>query len=241
MKSGSVDGPVKYVGFAPAAIPGEEILKQTGRENSRGENELQLSENLSFSYLKYSGEEIRAVSELVTGSKRGPAQHYLSGQAKKQTFKRISKENTIIHLSTHSLIDEDNPELSGLLFYPEDSLSGEKKDASGLLLMNEIFALNLNANLLILSACATGTGKVSPSEGTLAVTRGFYFAGASNILYTLSKVSDRHAKDFTISFFTKVLSGQSYSTALRNTKLELIGRPETSLPKIWSEYLLLGR
>ena len=111
----------------------------------------------------------------------------------------------------------------------------------GILFLDEIFNLRINADLLVLSACATGTGKITRSEGVLAMTRGFFIAGASNIVYTLWNVTDKHTRDFMVSFYKGILKGQTYSCALRNAKLEMISKPETSLPRLWAPYVLLGQ
>jgi CHAT domain-containing protein len=73
------------------------------------------------------------------------------------------------------------------------------------------------------------------------MTRGFFTAGASNIVYTLWNVADKHTRDFMVSFFKGILAGQAYSSALRNAKLEMISKPETSLPRLWAPYVLLGQ
>ena len=110
----------------------------------------------------------------------------------------------------------------------------------GMIFLDEIFTLRINADLLVLSACATGTGKITRSEGVLAMTRGFFTAGADNIVYTLWNVTDKHTRDFIVSFFKSIMDSHSYSATLRNAKLEMIDKPATSLPGIWAPYLLLG-
>ena len=134
-----------------------------------------------------------------------------------------------------------NTSLSGLIFFPDEDEAVTKSLLDGNLYLEEIFNLDIRPDLLVLSACATGTGKITRSEGVLAMIRGFFTAGSPNILYTLWNVTDKHTKDFMVSFFKGILKGQTYSGALRNAKLEMISHPETSLPRLWAPYVLLGR
>ena len=229
----------KYSGFAPA-------LKNAGKTFDNVNSSCQEQNkpfnvgDTRFSNLPHSREEILQVAEQIREN-HGEASVYLANDATKKIFKQVVQDKTIIHIATHSIIHEDEPELSGLLFYPDNGMDEKGSGNSGLLLMNEIFNLKIKADLVILSACGTGSGKITRSEGILALNRAFYCAGASNIIYTLWNITDAHTKDFMTTFFDGVISGQSFSAALRNTKLQMIHHPETSLPKLWAGYVLLGR
>ena len=235
-----VSSPVRYIAYAPALPSVAASKNRSVRIKEKNDPVFQVNRGMVFNYLPYTREEVSTVSDLIRKNK-GEGKILLADEATKSSFKCLAKNYNVIHIATHSLVDEENPDLSGLIFFPEKNESVEEDGNNGFLMMKEIFNLKLNPDLLVLSACATGSGKITYSEGILALTRGFFFAGASNILYTLSNITDKHTKDFMTAFFKKVISGQSYSSALRNTKLEMINNPVTSLPKIWSEYVLLGR
>jgi CHAT domain-containing protein/tetratricopeptide (TPR) repeat protein len=219
---------LNYAGFAPGNFS---FMKKS---DSIGNDEVSLSS------LPFSKNEIHDISDLII--KNGGNTHLFSEhEATEKNFRDHLENYSIIHIATHSIINDQLPELSGLIFFPDKNEEKNRSINDGILFLDEIFNLMINADLLVLSACATGTGKITRSEGVLAVTRGFFTAGASNIVYTLWNVTDKHTKDFMVSFFKGILAGQTYSGALRNAKLEMLRNPGTSLPRLWAPYVLLGR
>lgn len=219
---------MSYAGFAPVNYSFEKNANSTGNQK------------VPFSSLPFTKDEIQDVSDLIF--KNGGTTHlFLDHKATEKNFRDYLEDYSIIHIATHSTINDQQPGLSGLVFSPDKNEEKDKSIYEGLLFLDEVFNLRINADLLVLSACATGTGKITRSEGVLAMTRGFYTAGASNIVYTLWNVTDKHTRDFMVSFFKGILAGQTYSCALRNAKLEMISKPETSLPRLWAPYVLLGR
>ena len=219
---------LNYAGFAPINYSFGKNADSTGIQK------------VQFSSLPFSKDEIQGVSDLIF--KNGGTTHlFLNQKATEKNFRDHLEDYNIIHIATHSMINDQQPGLSGLVFFPDKNEEMEKSVYDGLLFLDEVFNLTINADLLVLSACATGTGKITRSEGVLAMTRGFFTAGASNILNTLWNVSDKHTRDFMVSFFKGILAGQPYSSALRNAKLEMISKPGTSLPRLWAPYVLLGQ
>jgi CHAT domain-containing protein len=109
------------------------------------------------------------------------------------------------------------------------------------LFSSEIYNLELNADLVVLSSCESGIGKLVMGEGVMALTRAFLYAGARNIIYSLWEVSDRHTSQLMIDLYKHILSDQGYSRALQAAKLKLIEEEETAFPKKWSGFVLLGR
>jgi CHAT domain-containing protein/Tfp pilus assembly protein PilF len=219
---------LNYGGFAPVNFSFEKNANSTGKQK------------VPFTPLPFTKDEIQDVSDLIF--KNGGTTHlFLDHNATEKNFRDHLEDYSIIHIATHSLINDQQPGLSGLVFFPDKNEDKGKSIFEELLFLDEVFNLRINADLLVLSACATGTGKITRSEGVLAMTRGFFTAGASNIIYTLWNVTDKHTRDFMVSFFKGILAGQTYSCALRNAKLEMISKPETSLPRLWAPYVLLGR
>ena len=125
--------------------------------------------------------------------------------------------------------------LSGNTF----AISKQDKN-DGLLHFDEICNLHLNASMVVLSSCSSGEGKVTRTEGVLSLTRGFYLAGASNVLYSLWQIPDQLTSEFMLDFYRYYFSGKSYSEALREVKLKMISNPATSLPYLWAGFVLLG-
>lgn len=167
------------------------------------------------------------------------AEVYLEREAKEEKLKsRALSDYRFLHFATHGLVNKKNPKLSGLILTREDSSSQE----DGILHLNEIYNLNLNADLVVLSACETGRGQVAKGEGIIGLTRGFLYAGASNLLVSLWQVSDATTADLMVDFYDKMLGGMSKPEALREAKLQMLRRhPEYAKPYYWAPFILVGK
>ncbi|MCD4680061.1 MAG: CHAT domain-containing protein, partial [Bacteroidales bacterium] len=202
-----------------------------------------------FQELPYSRDEIEQINCLFKQEdKNGTV--YLDQHATKSNFLQNIKDCKYVHIATHGFSNDKSPELCGLAFYPSETSSGSEIDAGlsnwmnyynhNVLFSGEMYGLDIEADLLVLSACETGIGKLAKGEGLLAMTRGFLYSGVNNIVFSLWKVNDKYTRDLMVEFYKEILSGHTYSSALRIAKLRLIKDPESSLPKFWSSFLLIG-
>lgn len=163
---------------------------------------------------------------------------YLHEAASEENLKKTAKmPNRIIHIASHGFMNDEKPELSWLALTQSQDENGE----DGILYSAETYNLDLKSDLLVLSACQTGAGKVAGGEGILGLTRGFLYSGANNIVASLWKVYDQHTSDLMIAFYRQILSGKSYSAALRAAKLKMLSLPQTSSPQSWAGFVLIGR
>lgn len=120
-------------------------------------------------------------------------------------------------------------------------LPGKKKVSDdGILSIDEITKLKLQADLLVLNACSSGIELQRSGDSVSSLPCVFFMAGAKNIVSTLWSVNDNLAGDFMVSFYRQWLSGKSYSEALREVKLQMIHCPGTAMPTIWAPYVLTG-
>jgi len=160
----------------------------------------------------------------------------LFNQASENKFKSgVSEDYNFIHLATHGLINDEHPELSGLVFSP-DSNSTE----DGVLYSRETYTLQLDADLVVLSACESGIGPIVQGEGIMGLTRGFFYSGARKILVSLWQVNDRSTTDLMIRFYRKLLQNEDPAAALRNAKMEMINGRRFAYPLEWSPFILFG-
>lgn len=154
------------------------------------------------------------------------------------TYSRFSESNLMdfdyIHFATHAFINEENPEFSAILLYPE-------KDNSGATFVGDIFNLELDANLVVLGACQTALGSIYKGEGMIGFTRAFIYAGASNLAVSMWRVSDQPTAYLMIDFYDYMRQGYDYSDALRKAKLNLISNPQFANPVNWAAFTLTGR
>ena len=109
------------------------------------------------------------------------------------------------------------------------------------LYLAEVYGLQLQANLVVLSCCQTGVGQYAKGEGLMALNRGFIYAGASNVVYTLYKVDDKPSSELMQNFFTYSLDNKSYCSSLHQAKLDMIADENYARPLFWAGYVLVGR
>jgi CHAT domain-containing protein len=107
-----------------------------------------------------------------------------------------------VHFATHGILNSEEPDLSGLVL----SLVNEKGEPiNGFIRLNEIYNLNLNADLVVLSACQTALGKEVRGEGLIGLTRGFMYAGSPRVVASLWKVDDVATAELMKIFYQKML------------------------------------
>ena len=160
-------------------------------------------------------------------------------KAREEFFKSSEiSQYRIIHLATHGIVDEDQPELSALILAqipdsPED----------GILYAGEIYSMKFNADLVVLSACETGLGKVDQSEGIIGFTRAFMYAGARNLIVSQWQVADRSSSYLMKRCYEKInLTDQHtrFAEPLRASKLQMIQEGKYAHPYYWSPFVLIG-
>jgi CHAT domain-containing protein len=142
-----------------------------------------------------------------------------------------------IHFASHGFIDESKPGRSGIVL-SRDPRSSE----DGVLQMGEIMRLKLNADLVTLSACSTGLGKLVSGEGMLGLTRSFFYAGARNLTVSLWNVNDSATASLMKAYYENLKSGLLEDAALRRAKLALLhgGNPAWRQPYFWAAFILVG-
>ncbi|MBN2103062.1 CHAT domain-containing protein [bacterium] len=189
-----------------------------------------------FNELKYSEKEIQGIVNCFE-TKKKTATGYYRKEASENNFKTTAGNYRYIHIASHGIVNEEYPRLSGIIFsQPGDSTNQE----DGILYSGEIYNLNLNADLVVLSSCESGIGKLVRGEGLMALTRGFLYAGADNLIVSLWKVSDKHTSELMTELYKNILKGDNFSNSLREAKLTLLKNPETAFPKSWASFVLIG-
>ncbi|MBD2577292.1 tetratricopeptide repeat protein [Oscillatoria sp. FACHB-1406] len=144
----------------------------------------------------------------------------------------------IVHFATHGCI-QDNPLLSNLAlsFFKPD---GQKAETS-LLKLQDIYNLKLNADLVVLSACQTGTGKEVQGEGVVGLTRGFMYAGARRVAVSLWSVNDRATSILMENYYRKILEQNlDPSPALRQAQLAMWQSENYRAPYYWAAFTMQG-
>ncbi len=183
--------------------------------------------------LPYSGKEVRGISKLFTN--KGFPVNIMSGEkANKQDLIDALADNNILHFATHG-ISNNNDEETGLFL----SQNVNDETVSSFLNLNELYHLQLNEDLVVLSACNSGMGNIKDGEGVMSLPRGFIYAGVPNVLASLWKVHDKMTKELMISFYGHLLKEDlNYNEALRLAKLDGIKKGYNAMD--WASFILIS-
>lgn len=230
-----------FVGFAPVyrdTQKGESFIevKKEGDSSSKKMRSMRsvMVRGQEFEELKYSEEEVKGI-EAIFGARGLETEIFLHQKATKTQFIAASKNKKFILIAAHGIYNSEHPELSGIIFSPEKNALQE----SAILYTNDAYHLELNADLVVLSSCESGIGALEVGEGMMAINRGFLYAGARNVIFTLFKIYDEQSSQLTQLFFEAILEGLNYAEALRRAKLQLIEQKDID-PSAWTGFVLIG-
>ncbi len=138
----------------------------------------------------------------------------------------------------HGLLNENRPMLSSLAFTEDgDSLNDNFLQA------HEISKMELNADLVVLSACETGYGRFETGNGIASLARAFMYAGVPSLVVSLWQVNDASTAIIMQNFYKHLASGMTKSAALRQAKLdyiEMVDNPIAAHSAFWSPFILIG-
>jgi CHAT domain-containing protein/tetratricopeptide (TPR) repeat protein len=206
-------------------VPPTEGAERSGEDDHHG-----------FWRLRHSGKEAEAIAALLP-----PDQTFMAVGCNASRATALSGELAnyrIVHFATHGVVKSDHPELSKLVL----SLFDERGNpVDGFLRLNDIYNLELRADLVVLSACRTALGKEIRGEGLVGLTRGFMYAGAARVLATLWSVKDNATAVFMEHFYRAMLKERlSPAAALRQAQLAMRSEPGYESPYFWAGFSLQG-
>ena len=144
----------------------------------------------------------------------------------------------IVHFATHGLINNQHPELSGVVL----SLVDQKgQQQNGFLRLYDLYNLKLSAELVVLSACQTALGKEIKGEGLVGMTRGFMYAGAPRVIASLWQIDDRASAEFMKRFYQGLLGEKLRpAAALRAAQVSMQNDKRWHSPHYWAAFTLQG-
>jgi CHAT domain-containing protein len=147
-------------------------------------------------------------------------------------------EYRIVHFATHAVLDNQRPELSGVVLSLFDR-AGRPRD--GFIRLHDVYGLTLNADLAVLSGCQTALGRELPGEGLLGLTRGFMSAGVRAVVASLWPVDDESTSELMARFYRGLLQeGRRPADALRHAQLEMSTTRRWGHPFHWAGFVLQG-
>lgn len=193
--------------------------------------ELVGGKHIQLNELPFAKEESEAVLNHFSGRLT------VGAEATKQAFLEDAPNYSVLHLAMHTVIDDENPMYSRLIFQQQaDSLDFYALGTY------ELFGLRLNASLAVLSACNTGYGKLRQGEGVMSLTRGFVHAGVPSIVMTNWEVNDQASAQLMESFYKYLSDGMDKDLALQKAKTDFLARANQlrAHPYFWASYVIIG-
>ena len=181
--------------------------------------------------LEYSGEECKAVTNLIGGNA------FYGDMASLKRFKEMATGAKILHISTHGQANSDYKDAAYLAFsYPDSANIFDK------LYARDLYSYSIDANMVVLSACETNLGRIQKGEGVLSLARAFTYAGAKSIFSTLWKVSDEKTKNLVVAFYRNLKLGMNKSQALHKAKSDFINNSSGQFqhPYFWAGMIGIG-
>ncbi|MCP4661513.1 MAG: CHAT domain-containing protein [bacterium] len=149
-------------------------------------------------------------------------------------------EYHIVHFATHGVIDAQNPEESRLVLSRFDE-AGKPHDQAGSLWLRDLYTLEWDANLVVLSGCETALGQELRGEGLVGLTRGFMYAGVPRVVASLWRIQDRVTAELMTRFYRSVLKEwMRPAAALREAQLSILRERDWADPYYWAAFVLQG-
>jgi CHAT domain-containing protein len=167
-------------------------------------------------------EEVEAVHRILPHSEL-----FVGEEANHELLFRKAPSSRLIHIATHGNFRPDNPMFSGIRL------------GDGYLHLYELYQMQLSADLLTLSGCATGLNVIAAGDELLGLIRGALYAGARSLLLTLWDVNDRSTAQFMTSFYGRLQRSGNKVTALAEAAKEI--RERYPHPYYWAPFVLVGK
>jgi CHAT domain-containing protein len=241
--AGTLKTPRNIAVFADPVFDAEDSRVKTSRKatqalDSMARRQPRHQSSASYSRLLYSRREATLISSFVPQTQRVA---FLGFAARPESVRGDAlKTFKIIHFATHSVIDSGHPELSRIVL---SLVSESGATRPGLLLLKDIYRMNLSSDLVVLSSCQTAIGQLDVGEGPMSLSRGFLFAGSKSVLATLWAVDDEATAEFIGRFYKHLLREgfspiDALSTAQSEFRHHAIRRFRN--PYYWAGFELYG-
>ena len=184
--------------------------------------------DLSLSNLIFADREIKESANFWNG------EVFYDSLATKENFLKNSNNAKIAHLALHGIINDEYPDYSAILF--------DDRQEDNMLHTYELYQKELDYDLVILSSCNSGNGKLYKGEGIKSMARGFAFAGCPSIVSSMWAAYDEQTAGIVSDFNKNLSEGMSKAKALQKAKVKYINtaHPNVNQPKLWANLILIG-
>ena len=176
-----------------------------------------------------------ALAEVNEIAKIFKAKKFTGNAGTKVAFKNLKEQYAVVHLSMHSFLNDEDAELSNLVF--------SDNDKDNILYISELYGIPINANLVVLSACNTGVGSYETGKGVVSLNTAFTASGVPSVLSSLWSAPDKATKEIMVSFYENLKQGDTKAIALQKAKVDYLKNvDDTNLkhPYFWAGFVLSG-
>jgi CHAT domain-containing protein len=189
-----------------------------------------------FLRLRFSRNEADEIARLAPGERTLKALDFDANRA--TVMSDEFGRHRILHFATHSILDNEHPELSGVVLSLVDR-SGRPQN--GFLRLYDVYNLRLSSDLVVLSACQTALGEEIKGEGLIGLTRGFLYAGAPRVIASLWEIDDRATASLMKVFYENMLRASARpAAALRAAQIAMWKTKGMENPYYWAAFTLQG-
>jgi CHAT domain-containing protein/TolA-binding protein len=197
-----------------------------------------MSRDQTFNPLPEAEREVKSLTQFYRPTE---SKILVGAEAREETVKAEAEKYKVLHFATHGTLDDSNPMYSRLV------LASASTHEDGFLEAREIINLNLNAELVVLSACQTARGRVAAGEGLIGMAWAFFVAGTPTTVASQWKV-DSASTTLLMTNFHQLLTSQESKTAarankaqaLRGAALKLLSNPQYRHPFYWAGFVMIG-
>lgn len=225
-----------FTGFAPVFNKQQQFKvlssdKDKAQALVSGDTTMQ---EISYNTLPGSEQELDGIFKKVSGRGYQSNAYFFNAAAKSSLFDSSTLDSRFLHFATHGILDEHNPEFSGIVF--TDSTAAQ------LLTLGEIYGFNTRAEVVTLSACETGLGELLRGEGLVGFSRGFFFSGTKFIIVSLWEVGDASTADMAVAFYQKYAKKkrQDIYKSFQKARLKVIRNKDYDTLSDWFPFVLIG-
>lgn len=185
----------------------------------------------SLAYLRNAPIEVMEASKRVSGKVNN--YEYLNEHASKQIFEQEVHKADILHIASHSIVNESNPLFSKIIL----SSSNQTDEA---LYAYELFNLDLNPRIAVLNACSSGSGNNMQGSGLLGFSRALLYSGTQGMMMNFWAVTDQSALEVSNEFYNGLVNKYATSDAIRIAKLKLLENGNAN-PHYWGSFQYIGK
>jgi CHAT domain-containing protein len=220
---------------------GDPLFSPEGTKPKRGINDIDATrqavnatDGFQLDALPWTRNEVEGIAKLFAPDR---CRVFLGKESTEEAIKAAPlRRYRRLHLATHALANEKNPSRSAIVL----TLDADPQE-DGFLEVGEIAELDLDCDLVVLSACQTGRGQLFSGEGIVGLSRAFLYAGARSVVVSLWNVSDLSTSALMKNFYQHLIRNMSNAAALREAKLQMLrSDTETRHPYYWAPFIIIG-